>query len=171
MSNLASNRVNATMTAAQVAAVKSALNGVISNLPVLVGLTSEERMALPKISKSNKLFTEDAANLLNNNGSMFPSYVNAASIQNDLTYWVQLDELIPLVRQLLERMEDTQMLAGSEAYSMALAVYRLADAAAKGGVSGADTVYQQLRERFEGQGVAKNNPEPGATGTVPPELQ
>jgi hypothetical protein len=75
-------------------------------------------------------------------------------MQNDLSLFTQLDEIILLVKQLLERLEDTQMLAGSEAYTSALAVYRLISSAADAGVPGADAVNAQLKARFAGQGGA-----------------
>ena len=64
--------------------------------------------------------------------------------------------------QLLEKIEDTQLLAGSEAYVSGLAFYKLVSAAAEAGVPGADAVSDLLRARFAGQGgTAKKavNPE------------
>ena len=115
MSNLSNNRLNITATAVQLTAVKTALQAVTTNLPFLIGLTTEERIALPAINVSNKAFTEDAINAAVNNASLIPSYVSVASMQNDLTLFTQLDEVILLVKQLLEKLEDTQLLAGSEA--------------------------------------------------------
>jgi hypothetical protein len=61
---------------------------------------------------------------------------------------------------LAEKLDDTQMLAGSEAYITALAAYRNFDAAAKAGIQGADTIYNHLKERFKGQGGAGNTNTP-----------
>ena len=55
MSNLTNNRVNITATAAQLTAVKTALQTITANLPFLIGLTTEERIALPSIDVNNKL--------------------------------------------------------------------------------------------------------------------
>lgn len=139
------------MTAAQLTAVKTALQTINSNMPFLVGLTADERMALPKINVSNKAFTEDALTAAENNAAMLPTYLNPANIRADLTLYTQLDELLGLVRQLLERMEDTQMLAGSEAYVSSLTAYKLFAGAAEAGLPGMDSVYDQLRARFAGQ--------------------
>lgn len=157
--NVTVNRINATMTAAQITAVKGALTTIATNMPFLLGLTVEERVALPKINVSNKAFTEDAINAMVNNATLVPSYLNTAGMQTDLTLYTQIDELMLLTRQLLEKMEDTQMLAGSEAYTSALAAYKLFGAAAEAGVSGADAIYDQLKARF-----ASN----GSTGTPTP---
>lgn len=158
MSNLSNNRLNITATAAQITAVKTALQTIATNLPFLIGLTIDERITLPAINVNNKAFTEDAINAAVNNATLIPSYVNVPNMQNDLTLFIQLDELILLVKQLLERLEDTQLLAGSEAYTNALAVYKLIGSASDAGVPGADAIYDQLRQRFAGQ---------GGTGTAP----
>ena len=143
------NRVNATMTAAQVAAVKTAIQTISTNMPFLVGLTVQERMSLPKINVVNKAFAEDAINAVVNNAGSVPSYLSPVQMQNDLLLFTQLDELTTLLRQVLEKAEDTQILAGSEAYIGALTGYKLFGAAADAGVAGADTIYAALRQRFQ----------------------
>jgi hypothetical protein len=103
MSNLTNNRINATATAAQITAVKSAIQSVNTNLPFLIGLTTSERIALPAINVNNKAFTEDAINAMVNNPTLAPSYLSVPNMQTDLTLFTQLDELIIIVKQLLER--------------------------------------------------------------------
>lgn len=141
-----------TATAAQITAVKGALETINTNLPFLIGLTIEERISLPAIDVNNKTFTQDAINAGLNNASLIPSYVSIPNMELDITLFNQLDEIIMLHKQLLEKLQDTQLLAGSEAYVSALALYKLFGAAADAGVPGADAVYSQLRERFAGQG-------------------
>lgn len=152
MANLTNNRINTTATAAQITAVKTALQTITANLPFLVGLTTEERIALPSINVSNKAFTEDAINAGVNNPTLIPSYVSVASMQNDMLLFTQLDEIIMVTKQLLEKMEDTQLLVGSEAYTSALTLYKLFGSAADAGVGGTDSIVSQLKQRFAGQG-------------------
>lgn len=148
MSNLLNNRLNVTATAAQVTAVKTAFQTILTNLPFLVGLTTDERKSLLAIDVSNKAFTEDAINAGVNNPTLVPGYVSVAGMQNDLTLFAQLDELSGLANQLSERLEDTKLLAGSEAYNGALTLYRSFGTAADAGVSGADAIVTQLKKRF-----------------------
>ncbi|MBW4360242.1 hypothetical protein [Flavobacterium taihuense] len=154
MANLTNNRINTTATAAQITAVKTALQTITTNLPFLVGLTTEERIALPSINVSNKAFTEDAINAGVNNPTLIPSYVSVGGMQNDMLLFTQLDEIIMMTKQLLEKMEDTQLLAGSEAYTSALTLYKLFGSAADAGVAGTDAIVSQLKQRFAGQGGA-----------------
>ncbi len=161
MSNLNNSRLNVTMTAAQVTAVKTALQTILTNMPFLTGLTTEERMSIPKINVSNKVFVEDAINSGINNANMIPSYITIPPMQTDLQLYNQLDELLVLTRQLTEKLEDTQMLAGSEAYISGLVLYRLFGAAAGAGVPGADAIYDALKQRF----IDASNPQEDPTPT------
>jgi len=148
MSNLNNNRINTTLTAEQISGVKTAIQSIHSQLPMLTGLTVEERVNLPKINVANKAFTEDAINAITNNAEMLPSFLKIEHMQTDLKLFTQIDELTGLVRQLLEKLEDTQMLAGSEAYVSALTGYKLFSAAAEAGIPGSDSIYDSLKERF-----------------------
>lgn len=154
MSNLTNNLTNITATAAQITAVKTALQTITTNLPFLVGLTVEERVALPAIDVNNKAFAEDAINAGLNNATLIPSYVSVPSMQNDMTLFNQLEEISGIVNQLQEKLEDTKLLAGSEAYTSALALYKLFGAASDAGVPGTDAIVTQLKARFAGQGGA-----------------
>lgn len=152
MTNILNNRVSATLTAEQINEVKTALQKVRDTLPFLIGLTNDERQSLPKMSKVNRGFTDDALNAIANNSSMFPAYLNVSELRKDLQLYDQLDELVTLANQICELLRDTQMLAGSEAYATALTGYKLVAAAATGGVPGAKTIHETLKKRFEGQG-------------------
>lgn len=148
MSNITNNRINTTLSTQQISDVKAAVQSIYANMPFLLGLTTEERIALPKINVANKAFTEDAINAINNNTQMLPAYLNIEAIQTDLQLFTQLDELAGLVRQLLEKIEDTQILTGSEAYVSALTGYKLFGAAASAGIPGSDAIYDGLKARF-----------------------
>ncbi|MGQ7944897.1 hypothetical protein [Flavobacterium sp. WC2509] len=148
MANLLNNRVSVTATAAQVTAVKTAFQTILTNLPFLVGLTADERKTLNSIDVNNKAFTEDAINASVNNPTLIPTYISLPNMQSDLTLFAQLDELSGIANQLCERIEDTKMLAGNEAYGSALAMYKIFGSAADAGVSGADSIVEQLKKRF-----------------------
>ncbi|MCH5718204.1 hypothetical protein [Niabella hibiscisoli] len=107
-------------------------------------------MSLPKISVSNKVFTEDAIQAALNNPEILPGFIKPQDLKTDLDLFHALDELVLLVQQMGEKLADTQLLAGSEAYASALTIYKIFAAAAGTGVAGSKTVYEQLRQRFTG---------------------
>lgn len=145
---LTSNRLSVTLTPAAITAIKAAIATVDTQLPFLIGLTNAERKALPKIDVNNKVFVEDALTAINNNGGILPNYINAVEIGKDLELFEQLDELVQLVGQLYDKLKDTQMLAGSEAYVSSLVAYKLFASAADAGLPGAESIYNQLKQRF-----------------------
>ncbi|MFA9192461.1 hypothetical protein AAGV28_13870 [Flavobacterium sp. FZUC8N2.13] len=152
MSNLSNNRVNVAATAAQVTAVKAAFQTIMTNLPFLTGLTADERKSLNAIDVNNKVFAEDALAAAVNNPTLVPAYISVPNMQLDMTLFNQLDELSGLANQLCERIEDTKMLAGSEAYNVALSLYKSFGAAADAGAPGADSIVDKLKTRFANSG-------------------
>jgi len=160
MSNLLNNRINTVATAAQIAGAKAALQNFGANLPFLIGLTKKERDDLVGIDVDNKAYVEDALNSGINNPAVVPSFASIPNMQLDLTLFNQLDELKLLINQLLERVEDTQLLAASEALNTSKFIYGGAKAAAEAGVPGADAIVALLSKRFEGQGNRQIPPAP-----------
>jgi hypothetical protein len=149
MSGINNNRLNIVMTSEELASVKSLFTAIQEKLHFLIGLTPAERISLPKINVNNKVFAEDACNVLKNNPQLFPPFMTITELENDLELFRQLDELHTLSRQLTERIVDTRMLAGSEAYTTALSIYRMSEAAALSGLAGSKIIYKQLRDRFK----------------------
>lgn len=160
MAAINSNRISVTLTDAQITALRNAFGTIESTLPFLTGLTPAERQALPKMNNANKTFSEDANAALSINAELFPAYVKPAELANDLKLYQQLDEFVQRAARISEKLTDTQILAGSEAYVSALTVYRLAESASNAGVPGADALHSQLKKRFSDQGPAKAEPVP-----------
>lgn len=167
MSGINNNRVNAVMNSDQLANVKTLFAAIQAQLPFLVGLTPAERMGLPKINVNNKTFTEDAAIALRNSPQLFPAFLSIDMMQNDLDLFHQLEELSAICRQLSERIEDTRILAGSEAYTTALSVYRIAEAASIAGMPGSKAVHQHLKERFNYRPGSATPPTPEQGADTP----
>lgn len=117
-------------------------------------------MMLPKINVDNKIFTEDTIAAGRQNADMLPASFGTAGIEKDLGLFSTLDDLAVQSRQITELLEDTAMLAGSEAYVGALALYKFFGAAAETGMPGADTVYDQLKARFTTRTAAPQEAKP-----------
>jgi len=162
MPNLNSNRIDAVLTDSEILALKTQFTAIESSIPFLTGLTPEERIALPKINVSNKIFVEDALMHIRNTPGILPAYLDAAKIERDYVLFGQLDELLRLSKRITEKLEDTMMLAGSEAYVSALTAYRLFGAASQAGIAGSDTAYSHLQSRFSKTATEIQAPDTGA---------
>lgn len=162
MSNLLNNRISAALSAQDVEDIKLLLRQAEAKIPFLIGLTNEERKMMPKINRSNKLFVDDALQACQDNAALLPAYLQVAEMRKDYELYRSLGDVLQPLAQLYEKVRDTQILAGSEAYSSALMAYRMFQMAAESGLPGLDSVVSRLSERFAGQG-AGNGAEPAET--------
>ena len=152
MSNVLSNRLSVQVTDGDMTAIQQHLKDLTALLPFLIGLTPRERETLPKIDVNNKAFVEDAINALHTENLSLPNGISSSEMQKDLVLYQQLDSLELQLLDLLTKVRHTKILAGSEAYTSALFIYRLAEAYHLAGVPGYTALYNQLRKRFMGQG-------------------
>ena len=167
MSNIFESRVSQILTPAEEATVVSSLETVETTLPWLIGLTTQERMSIPKIDSINRDFVADAIDIIIHNTNLFPAYFNVLELEKDFTLYNNLAQVLPIAERVHEKLQDTQMKAGSEAYITALAAYRLLQAAAKAGVPGTDVLVARLKARFENQGNQGGGNEEEETPTPP----
>ncbi len=163
MSNLLENLLNQILTDEQIIQIRNAYAAANQAIPFAIGLNTEQRQTIPKIATGNLNFVIDCKNSMLDNANILPAYMTVDNLNMDITLYQQLDPLVQLAAQNFERLRDTQMLAGSEAYIAALAYYRMVEAAAKAGLPGMDTVYNQLKERFANQGNQGGGTPPDGT--------
>jgi hypothetical protein len=84
-----------------------------------------------------------------------PPYMDVPEMKKDFDATTALLPLLRTVDQIEDNLNDTTMLAGSEAYIAALSYYNSVKMAAKMNIPGAKAIYDDLRVRFEGQGKVK----------------
>ena len=63
----------------------------------------------------------------------------------------QIQRILGVVEPLWEKLGDTYMLLGAEAYALARVFYNTVKSAAQAGVPGADSIAKDLGERFKKQ--------------------
>lgn len=133
--------------------IKNAIQVLQNKLnPHLVGLTTEERKELPKMGDKSVVFVTKSAEYANQNAALVPQYVNMEELRKDIAAIEVLRQLQTPIEQLISRIDDTAMIAGSEAYRATLAFYNAIKGAAKAGVPNAQLIYDDLSQRFPGRG-------------------
>ncbi len=158
MGNITENKLNAVIVAADITAINTSINTIATKLPV-GSLTDEQRTALKSIDIGNKIFVEDALiELVASGAGIVPAFINQAFIQNDLTLFEQLDAIEASVLNIQQRITDLKRISGDEAYTAALAVYRIFDGANVAGVPNAKQAYERLKVRFDAQGNGGGRP-------------
>ena len=155
------NRISAVLLAADKTAILAAIDTIRTKLPFLVNLTAEERRKLAKMSDKTIAFDEKCASYMTAHPELVPSCVNTTEVNKDRALRVSLLDIEQQLKQLVEGVDDTIMLCASEAYTADLSFYQNVRQAAQRGVVGADTIYQDLKQRFPGRGS-------GGSGTPTP---
>ncbi len=167
MTNLFNNRLSVTLTDSDLQSALALIQQLDSNLPFLIGLTDQERMVLPKINRSNKLFVDDALQAMRSNAFLMPMYIDQTELEKDLVLFEQLSEIEQLLTRLLTKVSHTRTLAGSEAFAASLMFYRMAKAAAQSGLPGAEAVADRLGRRFVRTGAAAQTESDGSGSESP----
>ncbi len=163
MSNVTNNRINATITAADLDKLSQALKLIAEVLNnYTVALTVEERSSLLGMDEENLVFAQDtakqAALLLD---KLSPeSQLIVTNLKSDLDLWNTIDGLLKgQVGSIVQRMEDTRRLTGHESYGAALALYKIFQDMAAIGIEGLQAPLNVLEPRFAGQGGGRPVPE------------
>jgi hypothetical protein len=146
------NRISEEITAAQKAAIVSAVSALKTALQgIIINLNVDERRSLPKIGDKSVAFDEKCAAYMASRPELVPSFLDTAEMAKDRKL---VADLLPCFREiapLCEGLEDTITLANSDNMVGDLAFYQNVQAAAKRGVPGTDTILADLATRFPGR--------------------
>lgn len=130
-----------------------------SKLPFLINLTPEERQSLPKMGDKTVAFVQKAIELAQQNPNLVPPYISLDELKKDFELSNKLKDILNAVARLFEKVSDTYIAVGSEAYTAALSFYNSAKAAAKMNVPGTDVIVNELAERFEKKSTSQQKPQ------------
>jgi hypothetical protein len=119
-------------------------------LPYVTPLTPSERHTLAKMGEKTLSFVEKSHEFAAQNPNLVPPFLDMAAFDIDFADAHNLWPLFLLTQQLHENVDDTTMVAGSEAYQAALVFYNSVKMAARQDISGAKAVYEELKKRFPG---------------------
>lgn len=140
------NRIDAALDSAAAASVTTKLDEAKTLLPFLVDLSPDERRSLPKMGDKSRAFVERCLSIAQQDDSFLPRNFDVDAFGKDLALYSALEPLRQRLAKLLELVEDTQILAGSEAYLAALEVYHSAKRTGRG--SGLDDLLDRVSARF-----------------------
>jgi len=147
--------IDATLSDTDRTAILGAINLITAKLPFLINLTPGERMALPKMGNLTQSFVAKALEIATHNPQFIPPYVDVEAMAKDYEIALRFQGIEMQVASLLEKLSDTSLAAGSEAYVTALTIYNSLKAASKINAPGAKALVAELAERFSVPG----NPE------------
>lgn len=145
------NQVSVTLSAADLAEIQQSVQTLQQRLIFLVNLTPEERQAHARLGDKSLAFVEKSLEYAKENPQYVPPFLNVNEFERDMTLISQLRSILRPLGILLEGIDDTIMLAGSESYSAALLFYQSIKMAKTMNFAGTDSIYEELAKRFPGR--------------------
>ncbi len=145
MATMPQNRVSASLTPEDIAAVMAAIETVKQRLPFLIDLSKEERRTMLKMGDDSRGFVFKMMELIQQNPDFLPRSFDIEEMRKDVELLKVLYPVLVAVSQLHELLQDTLMEVGSEAYAAALVGYRYAKDA---NLDGADDLLDDISRRF-----------------------
>ena len=145
------NQISLKISAEDKDAIKTAIAVLTEKLlPHLKALSPDERQTLPKAGDKTVAFLDKTKEFIESNSDLVPAFIDKDEYVIDLNGMNELHEYHTPVNQLASMLNDSMMLAGSEAYVTALAFYKNVKNAAKMNIPGAKEVNEELSRRFKG---------------------
>lgn len=138
--------IDTTFSATDVEDVLTAIEAIRQKLSFLMGLTPTERRQLAKLGRKSQTFVVKALDVATQNAGLMPRCLNIDEARRDLALFEALNPVLQSLNQLRELVEDTQMVAGSEAYAAARVAYSSIKTVGKN--MGLDEVTDDLAQQF-----------------------
>ncbi len=118
----------------------------------MFNLTADDRRTLPKMGDKSFAFVTKALEYAKQNPKVVPNFMDMAEFEKDTNGFNNLKRVLNPLQQMVEKLDDTTLLTGSETYSAALVFYNALKGAAKAGEPGMKTIYADLQSRYPGRG-------------------
>ncbi len=147
------NRISADVSDVDKATILQKIDEIRELLPFLASLTPDERQTLPKLGEKTLAFDVKASNYMETNPKLVPGFVEMPELIKDRALYTPLAEIVRALSALNNAVDDTATLVGHEIYIAELAFYQNVRQAAKRGITGAQTIFDDLKTRFPGSGA------------------
>lgn len=156
------NKIDITFTGPQETAIDGAVATINTNFPFAQNLTEDEKKLYPTMNSTRYPYVQRTVEMhIVNMPQLVHGFAGTAvNAQNDFKLYNQLAAHIQQLSIILNKMKETQDVAGAEAYAFMLAVYDMAKQADANNEPGARAVVDDLKTLFEDQGPQTPPPPP-----------
>ncbi len=148
------NRVSAVLTAQDVTDILGSVAAIGAKLPFLINLSPQERRELPKMGDKSIGFDDKCRAYMGSHPEFIPGFVDVAEVNKDRELRLQMMRFYAALIALTDKVDDTLQVVSSEAWMADLAYYQSVREAAKRGRAGAQSIYEDLQQRFPGAPTA-----------------
>jgi hypothetical protein len=131
----------------------TALKQQINDINVIVDefaieLHIDNKRELKTLGDRSLPFTDQAFLLASQQKDLVPSYINMDEFAKDINLFKQSKELIKLLEVTLERLKDTSIAAGADAFLTARKFYDSVKSAVKANIPGAEVAFDEMKKRY-----------------------
>lgn len=149
------NKVKFEMSKEEKTQVNDAIK-LLTNIlePKLITLSVNEKKSLPKMGDKTLAFVEKSVEYGGMYPSFIPDFIDVKESKSDLEAVSLLRQLFLPLERITNQLDDTITQAGSEAYTSALAIYKVFKNAASMGQAGASEASTELKARFPGKRIS-----------------
>ncbi len=123
----------------------------------VINLTPEERRRYASVSTEMSSWIHKCRAYMNQVPTLVPGYIDLVEFDADFQARSNISPRLRKTKSILESLDDTNLLIGSDILTNCFAFYRSVKAAAKANVPGSTSIYQDLAQQF-----------PGRPSSVPP---
>ncbi len=152
------NKVSVTINEEAFANITEAMAIIVQNLPDLINLTKKQRSTIPKMGDKTVAFVSKNLEYAKLNPRIVPKFLDVPEFENDVDAVTDFRKVLIPLRQLYEKLNDTTLQSGSEAFTASLIFYNAVKGAAKAGEPGMKTIYEDLKSRFPGRNKISGQP-------------
>ncbi|MDR2382657.1 MAG: hypothetical protein LBD76_02095 [Prevotellaceae bacterium] len=150
------NLITVVFTEEEIARMDGALSEIENILKgKAVNLTPKQRQLYGRVAYDMEVWVDKAFDYMEQSPELIPSYIDMAEHTKDVVAHRALNPRIARLTGILQSMEDTNRLLGSDLYNNSMAYYRSLREAAKVNAVGASAKYSDLKQQFPGPGRSK----------------
>ncbi len=117
------NLISTQISEEKVNEIMNAIEQIDSMLPDLVTLSNDKLASLPKVSSSTIDFVYETLELVDKFPGLIPEGIEIPEIRKDAELIHSINTILKPLKKLVRKLEDSAVLAGSEAYLPSMAIY------------------------------------------------
>ncbi len=145
---MSKQNISAELTGEEYGQISQGIRDLDSQLTFAVNLTPEERKNYATMGDKSIAFVEKAVQYADERPDLVPSYLDIPEFKRDLKLARQLKELLIMLDPVVEKISDSYLAAGADAYESARKLYNHVKAASESGAPGSDSIAAELKKRF-----------------------
>ncbi|HVK99948.1 MAG TPA: hypothetical protein VM553_09055 [Dongiaceae bacterium] len=142
------NLISGEITAAQMERFDSLVTEMELLLAhILLGLSAEDRRSYGVMGDRTRVFAGHAQSMVHNHRPLFPVSVDGPEFDRDLALFDNAMRMVRRITPFYEKLGDTAMAAGYDAYQHALEVYAFAKVASPN--AGVEELVKEMKQLFK----------------------